>query len=110
MYLSIFNAIEPNIIIPTTDPNTSPENMLSLFLSLIALILAPVPKILFIAIITNCIGYMSENILIRFLSTKIPSKNHPRIGVTDVNKVSKLILNNLFISHSLFLFNYFFFI
>ena len=47
MYLSIFNTIAPNIMIPSMDPNTTPENILSLFLSLIALILAPVPKILF---------------------------------------------------------------
>ena len=94
----------PNIIIPNIVPNTTPENTLSSFLSLIALILAPVPKILFIALITNCIGYISENILIKFLSTKIPSKNQLNIGVTDVTNVSKLILNNLFISCSLSLF------
>ena len=50
MYLSMFNVIAPNIIIPNTEPTTTPENMASLFLSLIALILAPVPKILFIAL------------------------------------------------------------
>ena len=47
-------------------------------------------------------GYINENILIKFLSTNIPSKNHPKIGVTDVKNVSKPILNNLFILFLLF--------
>ena len=42
-------------------------------------------------------GGLRENILIKFLSTSIPSINHPKIGVNDVSNVSKLILNNLFI-------------
>ena len=50
MYLSIFIAILPNIINPVPAPNTTPEKMLFLFLSLIALIFAPVPKTLCIAV------------------------------------------------------------
>ena len=103
MYLSIFIAILPNIINPVPAPNTTPEKMLFLFLSLIALIFAPVPKTLCIAVIINYVGYINENILIRFLSTNIPSKNQPKIGVTEVTNVSKPILNNLFISCSFFI-------
>ena len=106
IYLSMFIATHPSIINPIPEPNTTPEKTLFLFLSLIELILAPVPKILCIALITNCIGYINENILIKFLSTNIPSKNHPKIGVTDVKNVSKPILNNLFILFLQFTINY----
>ena len=60
----MFIAIHPSIINPIPEPNITPEKTLLLFLSLIALILAPVPKTLCIALITNCIGYINENILI----------------------------------------------
>lgn len=46
----------PSINAPSNVPNTNPEKTLFLLLSLIALILAPVPNILYIALIINCIG------------------------------------------------------
>lgn len=55
----------------------------------------------FYCTIINRIGYISENIFIKFSSTNIPSRNHPKIGVNDVSNVSKLILNNLFIFYSI---------
>ena len=86
IYLSIFTTIIPNIIAPIILPISIPEYTLFLLLSLILLTFAPVPKILLIVHIINCIGYIRENILIKFLSTNIPSKNHPKIGVNDVSK------------------------
>ena len=54
--LSILKTIPPSINAPNSVPNINPEKTLFLLSSLIALILAPVPNILYIVVIINCIG------------------------------------------------------